>query len=230
MEALFLKEAIKYRVLPIDDRSFERGNAEAVGRTDLMGKRTSLTLSSGMTGMTDNVFINVRNRSSSITADVDIPRGGANGVILAQGGRFGGWSLYLKDGKPTYCYNFLGLKQYKASAPHALAPGKVTIRLEFAYDGGGVGKGGTATLLVNRQKVASGRIERTQPTGFSFDETAGVGIDDSTPVSTDYKEGDNAFTGKILKVVVEVQPVTAAQAAQEQKARNEANVKKALSN
>jgi hypothetical protein len=102
MQALFLSEGVKYRVLPIDDRSFERGNPEAVGRPDLMGNRTSLTLSSGMTGMTDNVFINTRNRSFSIAADIDIPRGGSNGVILAQGGRFGGWSLYLKDGKPTY--------------------------------------------------------------------------------------------------------------------------------
>lgn len=210
MQALFLSEAVKYRVLPLDDRSFERGNREVVGGPDLMGKRSSLTLGAGMTGMTDNAFINIRNRSYSVTAEVDIPKGGANGVIIAQGGRFGGWRLYLKEGKPTYCYNFLGLNQYRVSALHALGPGKATIRMDFAYDGGSMGKGGTAALLVNGQKVASGRIERTQPIGFSFDETTGVGLDDSTPVSTDYKEGENSFTGKIEKVVIEVQQMTPA--------------------
>jgi arylsulfatase len=212
MQTLFMSEAAKYRVLPIDDRSFERGNPEAVGRPDLMGNRTSLALSSGMTGMTDNVFINVRNRSFSITAAVDIPSSGANGVILAQGGRFGGWSLYIKDSKPTYYYNFLGLEQYRVASPEVLPPGKSTIRVDFAYDGGGVGKGGTATVLVNGAKKASGRVERTQPTGFSFDETAGVGVDESTPVSDEYEERANSFTGTIEKVVVDVQPMGVGQA------------------
>lgn len=229
MQAIFMEEAIKYRVLPIDDRSFERGNPEAVGRPDLMGKRASLTLGAGMTGMTDSVFINIRNRSHTVTANVDIPKGGANGVIVAQGGRFGGWSLYLKDGKPTYCYNFLGLSEYKVSAPDALPPGKATIRMEFAYDGGGMGKGGTVTILVNGTKMASGRVERTEPTGFSFDETAGVGIDESTPVSTDYKEGDNAFTGKIDKVVIEVQPMSTGDADKEKQVLDEANRRRAVS-
>lgn len=213
MQNLFMAEAYKYRVLPIDDRSFERGNAEAVGRPDLMGKRTSLTLSAGMTGITDNVFINVRNRSFSITADVDIPDSGGDGVVVAQGGRFGGWSLYLKDGKPTYYYNFLGLKAYKIASPNALTPGKVTIRMDFDYDGGGAGKGGTATLLVNGKEMASGRIDKTQPTGFSLDETAGVGIDESTPVSDEYVENDNTFTGKVERVVIDVKPMSAADAA-----------------
>ena len=117
-------------------------------------------------------------------------------MILAQGGRFGGWTLYLKDGKPVYCYNFLGLEESKVAASEALAPGKASIRMNFDYDGGGVGKGGTATLLVNGQKVATGRIERTHPMIFSADETAAVGVDDATPVTPDYKERDNAFTGK----------------------------------
>jgi hypothetical protein len=210
LQGLFIKEAIKYRVLPIDDRSFERFNPALVGRPDVMGSRTSLTLSPGMVGMSENVFINIKNRSFSITANVEIPDGGANGVILAQGGRFGGWSLYLKDGKPTYCYNFLCLQQSKVSAPQALAAGKATILLNFDYDGGGIGKGGMATILVNGEKAASGRIEHTQPMMFSADETAGVGQDDATPVSTDYKERDNAFTGKILKVTVDVKPIGAA--------------------
>src|SRR4051812_11368842 len=142
-----MNEASKYRVLPIDDRVFERLNAASAGRPDLMGDRTSLTLSEGMVGMSENVFINIKNRSLSITAEVVIPDGGANGVILAQAGRFGGWSLYLKDGKPTYCYNFLGLEQFKVSAPAAVAAGKVTVRMNFDYDGGGIGKGGLATIL-----------------------------------------------------------------------------------
>lgn len=207
LQDLFMKEAIKNRVLPIDDRMFERMQATVVGRPELMGDRTSLTLSQGMDRMGESVFINVKNRSLSITADVEIPQGGANGVILAQAGRFGGWSLYLKDGKPHYCYNYLGLRETKVAGTEAVAAGKATIRLNFDYDGGGIGKGGTATLLVNGAKVASGRIEATQGMIFSADETAGVGHDDATPVTTDYPEGDNAFTGKIAKVVVDVKPV-----------------------
>jgi arylsulfatase len=229
MQDLFMQEAIKYRALPIDDRVVERVNAAIAGRPDLMGDRTSLTLSEGMDSMSENVFINIKNRSLSITADVEIPKGGANGVILAQAGRFGGWSLYLKDGKPTYAYNFIGLEEYKVQAPNALAPGKATVRMNFDYDGGGVGKGGTATLLVNGEKVASGRIGRTQAMIFSADETAGVGRDDATPVTSDYKEVDNAFTGKILKVVVEVQPMGAGEKASADKASAEASHKKALS-
>jgi len=229
LQEIFMQEAREYRVLPIDDRVLERINAASAGRPDLMGGRTSLTLAAGMVGMSENVFINTKNRSLSITAEVEIPEGGANGVVIAQAGRFGGWSLYLKDGKPTYCYNYLGLQQYKVSAPEALAPGKATVRLNFDYDGGGIGKGGTASILVNGAQVASGRIERTQAMIFSADETAGVGLDDATPVTTDYKERDNDFTGKIITVTVEVKPVGVAVA---QKAESEwrlATVKKALS-
>jgi len=195
-----------------------------------MGERSSLTLSEGMNSMSENVFINIKNRSLSITADLSIPEGGANGVILAQGGRFGGWSLYLKDGKPTYCYNFLGLQQFKVSATEAVAAGKATVRMNFAYDGGGVGKGGMATLLVNGTQVASGRIDRTQGMIFSADETAGVGMDDATPVTTDYKERDNAFTGKILKVTVEVKPIGAAVKAEADAGQRATALKQALSN
>src|SRR5512136_1835158 len=229
MQDLFTQEAIKYRVLPIDDRLLERINAATAGRPDLMGDRTSLTLSEGMVGMSENVFINIKNRSLSITADVEIPQGGANGVILAQGGRFGGWSLYLKDGKPTYTYNFLGLQEFKVSAPQALAPGKATVRMNFDYDGGGLGKGGTAAILVNGQQVASGRIEHTQGMVFSADETADVGMDGATPVTTDYKQYDNAFTGKILKVVVDVKPIGAAIKAEVDSGQRMAGGKKSVS-
>ena len=230
LQAIFMRDASKYRALPIDDRLMERMVASSAGRPDLMGERTSLTLGAGMDSMSENVFINIKNRSLSITADVDIPEGGANGVILAQGGRFGGWSLYLKDGKPTYCYNFVGLQEYKVAAPTALATGKTTVRMNFDYDGGGIGKGGLATLLVNGEKVASGRIEQTQLGIFSADETAAAGVDDATPVTADYKERDNAFTGKLIQVTVDVKPVGAAVKAEAEEAKKESDVKKALSN
>jgi len=206
LQALFMKEAEKYRVLPIDDRVLERLNAALVGRPDLMGGRTTLTLYPGMKGMSENVFINVKNRSLTLTADVEIPARGANGVVLAQGGRFGGWSLYFKDGKPMYTYNFLGLQRYTVASAQAVPAGNATIRFVFAYDGG-IGKGGLGTLYVNDKKVATGRIERTQAGLFSADETADVGVDDATPVTEAYKAWDNAFTGKILKVAVEVKPM-----------------------
>ena len=193
-----------------------------------MGDRTSLTLSAGMDSMSENVFINIKNRSLSITADVEIPEGGANGVILAQGGRFGGWSLYLKDGKPSYAYSFIGLEEYKVAATKPVAPGKATIRMNFDYDGGGVGKGGIATILVNGERVASGRIERTQPAIFSADETAGVGIDDATPVTNDYKERDNAFTGKIHKVTVDVKPIGEAVKAEADAVKGDADTEKGI--
>ena len=181
-----------------------------------MAGRTSLTVYEGMVGMTENVFINTKNRSHSITAEVQIPKGGADGVLIAQAGRFGGWSLYLKDGKPMYAYNFLGLKTFKIAAPNAVPAGKATIRFEFTYDGGGLGKGGSGTILVNGEKVAEGRIEHTQAMVFSADEGADVGLDGETPVTDDYKQGDNKFTGKIQKVVIEVGPVKLGAADQEQ--------------
>ena len=205
MQKLFMAEAPKYNVLPLDDRLMERLNAAEVGRPDVMGGRKTLTLGAGMTGMMENVFIDIKNRSKTITAEIEVPQGGANGVIIAQGGRFGGWSLYVKDGKPAYTYNFLGLEQYTVSAPEALPAGKATVVFDFAYDGGGVGKGGTGTLSVNGKKVAEGRVERTQPRIFSADETADVGIDDATPVVEGLGEGHRTrFTGKIEQVKIEV--------------------------
>jgi arylsulfatase A-like enzyme len=207
LQALFIQQAIANNVLPIDDRSIERANAALAGRPDVMAGRTSLTLYEGMKGMSENVFINVKNSSLSITADVEIPQGGAQGVILAQAGRFGGWSLYLTDGKPTYTYNWLGLQRYTIAAPQALPAGKATIRFEFAYDGGGIGKGGMGTMFVNDQKVAEGRIDHTQCCVFSADEGADVGVDDGTPVNEDYQAGEaSKFTGKIAKVTIQLQP------------------------
>jgi len=230
MQALFMKEAEKHHVLPIDDRVFERAIASMVGRPDLMAGRTSLTLAEGMTGMMENVFINVKNKSKTITAEVEVPASGANGAIIVQGGRFGGWALYVKDGVPAYHYNFLGLERYSVVAKEKLAPGKATIKFDFAYDGNGLGKGGIGTLFVNGQKVAEGRIEHTQPMIFSADETADVGIDLGTPVVEAIgSEAKSKFTGKIPKVTIEVKEMKAAEKAAEDKGRAEAAHKKAMS-
>jgi len=198
----FMKVASENHVLPIDDRSFERLNPAIAGRPDLMAGRTSLTLRSGMRDLGENAFVNIKNKSKVITAHVDVLAGG-NGVILAQGGRFGGWSLYLKDGKPTYTYNYLGLQRTTIAAREALPAGKTNIRFEFAYDGGGMGKGGTGTLSVDGRQVATGRIERTQAFLFSLDETADVGVDGATPVVEDYGSLHGRFNGKIDRVTID---------------------------
>jgi arylsulfatase len=227
LQALFLKEAVKYSVLPLDDRTLERLNAGLVGRPDLMAGRTSLTVYNGMIGMSENVFINVKNRSHTIAAEVEIPKTGAKGVLLAQAGRFGGWSLYVRDGKPTYTYNWLGLQRYTVAAKQALPAGKATIRFEFAYDGGGVGKGGTGTLFVNGKQVATGRIDRTQCCTFSADEGADVGADEGTPVTEAYKVPFK-FTGKIGKVTIELGDMKTADRDEAEQARKVARLKRAL--
>ena len=230
MQDLFMTEAAKYKVLPIDDRSLERLNPALVGRPDLMAGRTSLTVYEGMIGMSENVFINTKNRSHVITAEVTIPEGGANGVILCQAGRFGGWSLYLKDGKPTYTYNLLGLQRFTIAAAKALPAGQATIRYEFAYDDGGLGKGGVSTIFVNDEKAAEGRIDRTQAMMFSGDEGADVGEDGETPVVEDYGiAAPYKFTGKIAKITVELKDMKQAEKAGEDATRAVATYKKAVS-
>jgi len=206
LQSLFMQEAEKYNVLPIDDRTIERVNPALAGRPDVLGDRKSLMLYEGMEGMMENTFMNVKNRSIKITADIEVPDGGASGAILSQGGKFGGWSLYVKDGRPAYSYNFLGLSRYTVESPKALPAGPATVVLDFAYDGGGYGKGGKATLLVNGEAVAEGRVDRTQPNIFSADETADVGIDNQTPVALGIGIGpDTRFTGRINEIKLEVQ-------------------------
>ena len=202
MQDAFLAEAVKYNVLPLDDRAQERFNATMAGRPDYMGGRTSLAVYPGMIGMKENAFIDVKNRSSSITAELEIPPSGASGVILAQGGAHSGWSLYVKDGKPKFAYNFLGTVTTIAS-DERLPAGPVTLTYDFAYDGGKLGAGGTGTLSINGKKVASGRIERTIPFIYGT-ETADVGMDLYSPVTPDYAQGDNKFTGTIKKVTIDV--------------------------
>jgi arylsulfatase A-like enzyme len=206
MQKIFIAEAIKNHVLPIDDRGIERLNPALAGRPDLMAGRTSLTVYPGMRGMMEDTFINIKNRSHSVTAHIEISSQRANGVIICQGGRFGGWSLYLKDGKPKYAYNWIGLQTFTIAGTRPIPPGKATIRFEFDYDGGGLGAGGVGKLSVDGEQVAQGRITKTTPLIFSPDEGADVGIDEGTPVTGDYPTGNNAFNGKIDDVIVEVKP------------------------
>jgi arylsulfatase len=203
LQALFLKEAAKYQVLPIDDRSIERMDPAVAGRPDLMGGRTTLTLYPGAVAMAENAFINIKNRSHSITASVDAARS-ADGVIIAQAGRFAGWSLYVKNGRPAYAYNWLGREIYTVRSAEPLPAGPATIGVDFAYDGGGRGKGGTVTLTVNGRQVGTGRVANTIPNVFSPDEGVTVGVDDETAVTPDYPERNNRFTGRLDKVVIAV--------------------------
>jgi arylsulfatase len=156
--------------------------------------------------MMENATLDLKNRSHTITADIEVPQGGGEGVIIAQGGRFGGWSLYMKGGKLKYCYNWLDRNRYTIESKDPLPAGKATIKFEFKYDGYGIGKGGTGLLYVNGQKVAEGRIEHTEPFILSADETEDVGEDLGTPVTDEYKEGDNRFTGTIGKITLAVTP------------------------
>jgi len=204
MQALFEKEAIANSVYPIDDRSYERFNAKRAGRPDLMGDRTSLTLFEGMEGLTENAFLNVKNTSLTIEADVELS-GKDRGVILAQGGKFGGWVLYMDKGRPTYTYNWFGLDAYTVQAPKPVQGKSATIKLDFEYDGDGFGKGGVATIFVNDKNVAEGRIEKTQPNVFSADETADVGRDEGTEVVPLFKSiEDSKFTGHVKSVTVSI--------------------------
>ena len=200
MQDLFMKEAEEYHALPIDDRSLERMNATAMGRPTLMEGRTSVTYGEGMKGMGIDIFIDLRNTAYTMTADLEVGANG-NGVIVCQGGRFGGLTFYVKSGKPAFTYNFMGLESTTIAAPQALKPGKYTVMYDFKYDGGGPGKGGVGTISVNGNKVAEGRINRTQPGIFSVDDMADVGMDEGTMVAN--YGGPSKFNGKLNKVTIE---------------------------
>jgi arylsulfatase len=202
LQDLFMKEAERNYVLPIDDRRVERFNPAIAGRPDLLGGRKTLTVYEGMTGMMENAFINVKGVHHSITAEVVVPDAKTEGVIIAQAGYFGGWALYMKDGKVHHEYNFFGLDHTNIASKSALAPGKHTIGYEFIPDEAKPGTGGKSILSIDGQQVAEGHIPKTQPFAFSGDEGADVGMDGETIVSNDYKQGDNTFTGKIVKVTV----------------------------
>ena len=208
MQDLFMQEAEKNHVLPIDDRRSERFDPRIAGRPDLMNGRTSLTVYTGMLGISENAFINVKNCAYTITVPVELADASTNGVIIAQAGAFGGWSLYFKDGKVHHEYNYFGVERTNIAAAVATPAGKHVIRYEFTPTEAKVGPGGTCALYVDDQKVAEGRIPKTEPFAFSADEGVDVGRDDETMVSNDYQPGKNSFTGRILKVTIDVKPTT----------------------
>jgi arylsulfatase len=196
LQKLFLAEARKYNVLPLDDRRFERFNPDMAGRPQLV-RGKSQVLFGGMGRLTENSIVPLKNKSHAITAEIDVPDGGASGVILSQGGAFGGFSLYAHEGRPAYCYNHFGLEQYKVYGTGPIPAGRHQVRMEFTYDGGGLGKGGSAALFVDGQPVGEGRVEATVPMIFSTDETTDVGADSATPVSDDYGPKDSHFSGRV---------------------------------
>jgi hypothetical protein len=208
LQDLFMKEAVRNHVLPIDDRRSERFDPAIAGRPDLLGSRTSMTLHEGMTGISENAFINVKGRSFTVTAEIEVPRKGAEGVVIAQAGRFGGWSIYMKGGRVHQVYNFGGLERTTVSSAGPLARGRHTVRYDSVYDGGKPGSGGTSRLSVDGQQSAEAKVQKTMPFMYSADEGADVGVDNETPVTEEYAEGKNRFTGRIHKVTVEGKPPT----------------------
>ena len=203
LQRLFELEAGKYNVFPLDDRKAERANPDLAGRPAVVHGTTQL-LFPGMRRVQENTVINTKNKSHSVTAEIEVPESGAKGVIVAQGGGFGGWSLYAHEGKLKYFYNFLGMRHFEATASSKLPAGTHQARMEFTYDGGGIGKGAGVTLYVDGQQVGEGRLERTTALFFSMDETTEIGCDMGEPVSHDYGPRGNEFNGKVNWVQIDI--------------------------
>jgi arylsulfatase len=203
LKALFMEEARKYNVLPLDDRRVERFNSDMAGRPTLI-RGTSQLLFGGMSRLSENATINVKNKSHAVTAAITVPDGGAEGVIVSQGGAYAGWSLYVKDGRPTYCYNLFGVERFHVRGDATVPPGDHQVRMEFVYDGGGLGKGGAVTLYVDGSECGEGRVDGTVPMVFSADETCDVGADTASPVSDDYTSAGSRFTGTVDWVQIDV--------------------------
>jgi arylsulfatase len=202
LQRLFLIEATKYNVLPLDDRGIERALAEIAGRPTLVQGDRQL-LFSGMGRLSENSVVSIKNTSHAVTAEIDLADEGAEGVIIAQGGSIGGWSLYLKEGRPRYCYNLLGLKRFYVDSDARVPAGTHQVRMEFDYDGPGMGKGGTATLYLDGVEIGSGTVDATAAMIFSADDTCDVGRENGALVADDYPV-PNAFTGTINWVEIHV--------------------------
>jgi arylsulfatase A-like enzyme len=201
LQRLWLIEAVKYNVLPMDDRMMERANPELAGRPQLVRGNRQL-LFGGMGRLTENSIVNYKNKSHAVTAELVLPKADANGVIVAVGGSIGGWSLYLKDGKLKYCYNFYGMKQYVTESSIKLTEGTHQVRMEFEYDGGGLAKGGNVKLFIDGKDAGKGRVEETEPLVFSADETLDIGMETGSPVTTDYNT--RKFSGDVNWVEIDV--------------------------
>jgi arylsulfatase A-like enzyme len=203
LQRLWLIEAVRYNVLPLDDDLAKRLNADTAGRPVLI-KGERQILFGGMGRLSENSVLNVKNKSHAVTAEIEVAAGGAEGVIIAQGGNIGGWSLYAKGGKLKYCYNLLGIQYFYIEASDVLPPGGHQVRMEFAYDGGGLGKGGTATLYVDGKAVGTGKIPTTAAMIFSADDGCDVGRDTGAPVSEDYGPHGNDFNGTVKGVEIAI--------------------------
>jgi len=199
LQRLWLIEATRYKVLPLDDRLMEKMNPDTAGRPVLI-KGTTQLLFGGMGHLGENCLLNLKNKSHSVTAEIVVPETGAEGVIVSQGANIGGWSLYAKDGKLKYCYNWGGFKHFFVEGSTPIPAGEHQVRMEFAYAGGGLGKGGTATLFVDGKKVGEGEIGATLAIIFSADDGCDVGQDGGAPVSPDYGAQGNAFNGRVKGV------------------------------
>ena len=208
LQRLWLIEAVKYDVLPLDDDLGKRMNPDTAGRPVLIRGDTQL-LFAGMGRLGENAVLSIKNKSHSVTANVVAPKEPANGVIIAQGGNVGGWAFYALNGKLKYCYNLSGVRYFYVEAQTPLTPGEHQVRMEFAYDGGGLGKGGGVTLYVDGKVVGQGRVEMTLAMVFSADDGCDVGRDTGAPVSEDYSAIDNAFNGEVRGVQLSVAPVEA---------------------
>jgi arylsulfatase A-like enzyme len=202
MQRLWLIEAVKYNVVPLDDRTFERFNPDLAGRPQLIRGNSQL-LFPGMR-VSENCVLTLKNKSYSVTADITVPESGATGVIITQGGLVGGWSLYAYEGRLKYCYNFLGIDHFMVTAREPITAGKHQVRMEFKYDGAGLGKGGDVTLYYDGKSVGQGRVERTQPMIYSADEACDVGADTGSPASPDYGPTGNKFSGQIDWVQIDI--------------------------
>jgi len=199
LQRLWLIEATRYNVLPLDDNIGERMNSDLAGRPVLI-KGKSQILFGRMGRLSENSVLNLKNKSHSVTAEIVVPANGAEGVIVAQGGNIGGWSLYAKGGKLKYCYNLLGIHYFYVESKDPLPAGQHQVRMEFAYAGGGLGKGGTATLFVDGKQVGQGNVAATAAMVFSADDGCDVGKDTGSSVSQDYKPTENTFTGTVKGV------------------------------
>jgi arylsulfatase A-like enzyme len=203
LQRLWLIEATRYNVLPLDDQVAERMNPDTAGRPVLI-RGDSQILFGSMGRLSENSVVSVKNKSHSVTAEITVPKGGAEGVIVAQGGNIGGWSLYAKDGKLKYCYNLLGIEHFYVESGNVIPEGEHQVRMEFEYEGAGLGKGGDVSLYVDGDKVSEGKVDATAAMIFSADDCCDVGEDTGAPVSEDYGAHGNAFTGRIKGVQIAI--------------------------
>jgi arylsulfatase len=203
LQRLWLIEATKYNVLPMDDRTGERLNPDLAGRPTLI-RGSSQLFFPGMGRLSENSVVNIKNKSFSVTAEIEVPDDGVEGVVIAQGGRFGGWAVFTTDGHLAFTYNVLGIQEFTTRAGLPVPSGRHQVRMEFAYDGEGLAKGGDVTLFHDGEPVGRGRVGATQPMVFSADETTDIGYESGTTVSSEYTSRSSRFTGRLHWVQLDV--------------------------